>query len=174
MSKPIIDITNFEGGMNGWEFKSWMPNERQSSAKIIDEQGFKSRACLQFDADGRDDDGILFIQKRLKADKTDPWAVVVVSWWFKGPGVIGVTAWPRVVYLGPPKDLAQRETQHQFHWFQGQDNMVTCPDCNGWYQHTYKMSFPDGLDELQVCVGWKINWETLRTLYMDDVLLLVS
>jgi hypothetical protein len=44
--------------MNGWEFKSWMPNERQSSAKIIDEQGFKSKNCIQFDADGRDDDGL--------------------------------------------------------------------------------------------------------------------
>lgn len=89
----------------------------------------------------------------------------------KGPGIIGGTAWPRVVYLGPPKDLAKRETQHSFHWFQGQDGMVTCPDCNGWYQHTYKLSFPEGIDELQVRVGWKINWETLRTVQMDNVLL---
>ena len=72
-SQIIIDITDFENGMNGWEFKSWMPKTRETSAAIVSVDGLRSKHVLQFDADGRDDDGIFFIQKSYKADIEGPW-----------------------------------------------------------------------------------------------------
>ena len=170
MSQPIIDVSDFEAGMNGWEFKFWMPPGRKASMKIIEGEGFRSRHLLQFDADGQDDDGIFFIQKSFASDVEGPWTWAFVSWWLRVEGLTKLNSWPRVVYLGPPKDLAKMETQHSFHWFAGQDGLITCPTCGDWYGHMFKAEFSEGIDTLQVCVGWKINWETRRTLFIDDVL----
>lgn len=174
MSQPVLDITDFEHDMHGWQFLFWMPPERRASASLVTGEGFKSRGCLRIQADGRDDDGIFFIQLNLKADLEGLWRNAAVSWWLKGEGILEITAWPRVVYLGRPKNLARCETQNEFYWFKGQDGMTTCPDCDGWYRHAYKMFFPEGLEELQICIGWKVNWQAMRTLYLDQLTLSAS
>ena len=65
-SQTVVDFTDFESDMGGWEFKFWMPPGRNASAKIIDGIGYISQHCLQIDADGRDDDGIFFSTKAIK------------------------------------------------------------------------------------------------------------
>lgn len=170
MSQPIIDVSDYETDMGGWEFKYWMPAGRDVRCRRMEGQGFRSRHLLQFDADGGDDDGIFFLQKSYVSDIEGPWKWAFVSWWIKVEGLAGLNSWPRVVYVGPPKDLARMETQHSFHWFTSQEDLITCPTCGEWYSHIFKADFPEGIDTLQVCVGWKINWETRRTLFIDDVL----
>ena len=172
MSMPIVDLSDFEAGLGDWKFKKWMPGSRAATCQVVANQGFRSKYCLQFDADGGDDDGIFFIQRNIKADIEGPFQQAQVFWWMRGDALTGTTAWPRVVYVGPPKTLDRQDTQHAFHWFPDDTGLVTCPTCDGWYAHVYKAQFPQGLDELQVCVGWKINWETGRRLFMDDVTLL--
>ena len=175
MSQTVVDLSDFEDGTLGpWQFKSWMPAGRKADVKVVALDGFRSKHCLQLEADGRDDDGIFFIQRTLKADIEGPFHTAYLSWWMKGAALRGATSWPRVVYFGPPKDLTKQDTQKAFHWFTYDEGLQTCADCAGWYAHFYKQDFPDGLDELQICVGWKINWETGRTLLMDEVLLVAS
>lgn len=170
MSQMIVDLTDFESGMNGWEVKAWMPNGRKLKSEISHEKGCRSQHCIQFDADGSDDDGIFFLQKVFTSDIEGLWSAAAVSWCFAGAAIIGTTAWPRVIYIGKPIDLAKPDMQHTFHWFKYEDGMETCPECDGWYRHKFAEKFDPPLEQFQVCVGWKINWETPRTLYIDDLL----
>ncbi len=92
--------------------------------------------------------------------------MVGVQWSLKQPpGEIG--AWPRVIYIGPPKDLARRETQHEFTWLNVKDNLPSTTP--GWISHKYHATFDMGLDEVMVCIGWKINFESERTVFLDDI-----
>lgn len=164
----VVDFTDFETGMNGWEFKFWMPTGRLAEAKLVDGKGYLSPHCLQMRADGSDDDGIFFLQKVLRADIEGPFTRAAVAWALWDETVGSTTTWPRVAYIGEPQDLANQNAQKKFRWFHWEEGLSRS---NGWYGQMYRVDLDPGLDDLQICIGWKINWETPRTLLMDNILL---
>lgn len=167
--QSFYSISEFTSDMEGWEFKSWMPNGRHAHCSWVPSDGATHLGCLRFEADGRDDDGIFFVQTSIKADIQGLVHLVGVRWSFKQPaGEIG--SWPRVVYIGPPKDLARQETQHEFTWLTAKDNVPSStPE---WIDHKFHSTFPEGLEEVIVCIGWKINFETERTVHLDNIRLI--
>lgn len=171
LSQPVFELTDFENGLNGWDFKYWLPEGRELQHGIVDTGGFVSKHCYAVYSDGGDDDGVFFLQKILKADIESPFHNAGVAWAFKAHKSGDVTAWPRVVYVGPPKDLAIRDHKDKFHFFHADNGTSTCETCEGWFGQIYKTTFDRGLEELQICVGFKINWETKRTVYLDNLLL---
>ncbi|MCI0695358.1 hypothetical protein L0337_25530 [candidate division KSB1 bacterium] len=68
-------------------------------------------------------------------------------------GKIGAREWPRVVYVGPVKDLSRQETQHEIVWLINEDNLHTLPGVGNWNSHHYIELFPKSLYEVQASVG---------------------
>ena len=169
LRQAFYDVSEFTSDMEGWTFRYWMPNNRQVRCSWVSDEGATNPGCLRFDADGLDDDGIFFIEKSITADIEGPIHLIGARWSIKQPpGEIG--SWPRAVYIGPPKDLQHQATQHAFAKLIGKDNM---PSANpGWIDHKYQAAFPSGLEEAAICIGWKINFETRRTVFLDDVSLI--
>lgn len=169
LGKSFYEVSEFTSGMDGWSFRSWMPNDRYARCSVSVDVGCLQKGCLKFEADGRDDDGIFFVQKTVKAPPSSPIHLAGVRWSFQQPpGTMG--AWPRVVYIGPPNDLARMETQHLFTWLDGRHELPVAT--KSWLGHRYHAEIPPGLDEMQVCIGWKINFETERTVLLDDIVII--
>jgi hypothetical protein len=82
-----------------------------------------------------------------------------------------INAWPRVAYVGPPKDLANPQSQHDFTWLTGVDQTVPTAGPGDWNTQ-YHTTPAKVSDVLQVCFGWKINWETERLSYIDRIVVL--
>jgi hypothetical protein len=61
----IFDASLFDGSLNGWEFKSWMPEGRQIRHELKCGVGYLGGPGLEIYADGCGDDGIFFLQKRF-------------------------------------------------------------------------------------------------------------
>jgi hypothetical protein len=166
---PLFDKTDFESGLNGWQFKSWMPASRSARAEIGANFGFSQTGGVLFHAEGQSDDGIFFLEKVLNIDSK--LSCVSVSWFFADfDPHIPINAWPRVVYVGPPRNLALPDTQHVFTWLTGWDRLVHMGD-RRWNQQHYLHILVPG-QQVQVCVGWKINWETERTNYIDNLVVM--
>jgi hypothetical protein len=171
MSQIVYELTDFEAGMNGWQFKHWMPNGRAISGDIVDTDGFVSKHSFSVTADGHDDDGVFFLQKILKADIEGPFHQASIAWAFKPLMAGAIQSWPRIAYIGPPKDLAILEHKDKFQFFNKDDGTSTCETCDGWHGQMYRRQFEDGLDAIQICVGFKINWEDTRTVFLDNLVL---
>ena len=169
----LLDFTDFENGLNGWSFKFWMPKEREAIAQIKAESGYCQTNGLRIFADGLDDDGIFFVEKIFTM--TEPTTYAVVSWSFApyDPNA-PIGEWPRVVYAGPVKDLARQETQHEFVWLTNEDNLHTLPGAGKWNNHHYVEQWHESLYEIQVCIGWKINFETTREQFLDNLLVILG
>ena len=54
----LVDVTTFGDDLNGWRFRHWMPPGRKVSAEVRPAAGYLQTAGVEFQADGRDDDGI--------------------------------------------------------------------------------------------------------------------
>lgn len=168
--KPFIfsEQTDFENGMNEWEFKSWMPDSREATSEVFQYPKSGPGQVLKIFADGRDDDGIIFIEKQfITPELTNH---VQISWRFaqySPKALIGV--WPRVIYIGPKKDLAQKETQHEFVWLAGSQNVVYNPGDEEWATSFFSTKLPRKVKNIQISVGWKINWETKRESFIDMI-----
>ena len=81
---------------------------------------------------------------------------------------VAINNWPRVAYVGRVRDLAQQQTQHDFEWFEGSDRLIHLAD-GKWNVQYYSTNLGKGLMEFQVSIGWKINWETIRSGYLDNI-----
>jgi hypothetical protein len=164
----LFDRTDFEGGFNGWQFKSWMPNEREARAELVANAGVLGTPGVRIYADGRDDDGIFFLEKTIRLESRQ--SCVAVSWLFAdfNPSQV-IGAWPRVVYVGPPRDLARPETQHELVWLRGSDRLLHLGDLH-WNQQCYMQAAP-AVSEMQICVGWKIQFETERFSRIDSIVI---
>jgi hypothetical protein len=171
--QPSFEWATFENGMNGWVFKSWMPKNHSATCTLREGPGFSSPNFLHFYADGTGDDGIFFIQKEIRGDIEGGITFVQVSWWFEPPDdpaqVVG--SWPRVVYIGPQKDLAQEQTHYSFIWFEGTAGLSNHEGSRKWYNQAYRVKLDTPNEVLLVAIGWKINFESEREFLMDDVLL---
>ena len=113
-SSLVSELTDFEQGLNGWEFRYWMPDDREIRSRIIDTGGFGSKHCFEVYADGTSDDGVFFLQKILTANKESPFVQAAIAWAFKAHKLGDTTTWPRIAYIGTPKDLAIREHKDKF------------------------------------------------------------
>jgi hypothetical protein len=165
----MFEVTDFETGFNGWQFKFWMPNKRIARAEIEPTSGLLKTNGVRFYADGRGDDGIFFLEKIFRV--SPKLSCISVSWFFADfDPHTPVTAWPRVVYVGPPRDLAQPDTQHVFTWLTDVDRLTHLGD-GRWNQQHYLQNLSPCL-EVQVCLGWKINWETERVSYIDGLVVI--
>jgi hypothetical protein len=169
LRQVFLETTFFDAGMEGWEFKKWMPSGREAFAKIKKSPLPNRKNALYLRADGEDDDGIFFIETRIPADIEGGVSTCTVSWRFLLPSLDLINQWPRVVYIGEPLDLARQDAQHKFHWFNGLDGLISCESCGSWRGHTYRVNFKEPLEEVMICIGWKINWETSREFYIDSV-----
>lgn len=171
LRQSFVSYTSFDQGMGAWELKFWMPNDRAVRAKTRGSPTDPSNKVLQIYADGLDDDGIFFLQTIVSADIEGGISKCGVSWWFTLPSDSIINQWPRVAYIGKPMDLAQQGTQRLFHYFNGRDGLVQTANRPHWYGHTYRQIFSEPLDEVMICIGWKINWESERTFLLDDIIL---
>ena len=156
-------------GFNAWQFKSWMPASRSARAEIGATFGFSQTGGVRFYADGQGDDGIFFLEKLFSVNSTI--SCVSVSWFFADfDPHTPLNAWPRVIYIGPPRDLALPDTQHEFTWLNGWDRITPMGDRHWNQQHYLQVIAPSR--EVQVCVGWKINWETERQSFIDNLVII--
>jgi hypothetical protein len=170
-SSLVSELTDFEQGLNGWEFRYWMPDDREIRSRIIDTGGFGSKHCFEVYADGTSDDGVFFLQKILTANKESPFVQAAIAWAFKAHKLGDTTTWPRIAYIGTPKDLAIREHKDKFKFFRFDEGVSSCETCDGWLGQMYKLTLKEPLVQLQICVGFKINWETTRTVWVDNIVL---
>ena len=166
---PFFDKTDFESGFGGWQFKYWMPATRSAHAEIGPNFGFSRSNGVRFHADGQGDDGIFFLEKMFSIDPNP--ACVSLSWFFADfDPHTPINAWPRVAYIGRPRDLALQETQHLFTWLDGSDRLTNLGDGH-WNQRHYLQDITP-MKEIQVSVGWKINWETERLSFIDNLVVI--
>ena len=164
MSK--FDLTTFDSGWNGWSFKCWMPKGRIATADLGKSAGFGDTVGVRFQSDGLGDDGIFFLEKIFPATQASS---VLVSWVFAefDPEKV-INQWPRAVYVGPVCDLARGDRQDNFTRLERSDGLIHLGD-RRWNVQYHVASFKP-LDQLQISVGWKINYETERTSYLDNLI----
>ena len=64
LRQPFLETTTFDAGMGDWEFKMWMPEKRRAFAEIRKSPLPNRKNALYIHADGKDDDGIFFLETR--------------------------------------------------------------------------------------------------------------
>ena len=165
----MFEVTDFETGFNGWQFKCWMPHKQIARAEIEPTARLLKTHGVRLYADGRGDDGIFFLEKIFRVSPQI--SCLAVSWFFANfdPHTT-VNAWPRVIYLGPPRDPAQPATQHVFTWLTDGDRLTHLGD-GRWNQQHYLQNVSPCF-EVQVCLGWKISWETEHVSYIDGLVVI--
>jgi hypothetical protein len=145
-----------------------MPGNRAITGSINASRGFVGTAAFVVSADGRDDDGIFFLQKTFDNLEAASWAFV--TWQFAPyDPAEDIGQWPRIAYLGPPRALALPDRQHDFVWFSIRDGLLSSRSELPWNRQCHLQIFQKPLQKVQVCVGWKINWETERELALDNI-----
>ncbi len=167
----LVDFTAFDAGWSGWLLKYWMPNGREVKAQIMSCKGFARSRGVRIYADGRGDDGIFFLEKIFQTPSKIEF--VSLSWFFAefNPEET-INQWPRIVYVGAVDDLARPDRQHDFEWLQGRDLLTELGDKRWNIQHYVKRLEP--IEQFQVSLGWKINWETERMSYLDNLVVMAE
>jgi len=147
---------SFESGLGSWEADAHMPEGRWWTVTRTQEAAFDGEWSLAFTADGRSDDGTVWIVRESRLP-VGTWNIGLDFWfWSRGSDV---NNWRVVAYIG----IERPEVEADF-------TSVGYAGIEGWSSYAHEATLVlDTPTTVYVALGYSINWETIRTHYFDKV-----
>ncbi|MEM3627073.1 MAG: hypothetical protein QXZ25_03495 [Candidatus Bathyarchaeia archaeon] len=157
---------NFEDGFGEWAPDADVPQDPNNPGHPVDwhierVSGFahSGRYSLEFFLDGRQDDGTIWIERRIDA-KRNTQMQLKFSFWFYSEQESFNTIADVCAYAG----VRNPKIEDDFTVI-GPANQIA-----GWKSYVYMVNVDMGSsEELWVAIGITVRWETLMTYYIDDV-----
>jgi len=166
--KPYVIKADFEGGFGEWNVDADVPldpnnpgHHVQWHIKRATNVTYSGQYSLEFFIDGRQDDGTIWIERKIDVRKSAEVRVKVSFYLHSGSesfnAIAGVVAYLNVSDPAKESDFADGRL--------GQANQVA-----GWKRYEYTVTINSGSNgEVWVAVGITVLWETGMTYYVDDV-----
>jgi hypothetical protein len=169
--QPVIYYEGFEEDFGGWEGDADVPPDPNNSGSTVDwgvsrvTSPVKSgQYSVELYIDGRQDDGTVWIEKKLSAKKDSQIQVEVFFEFYSESESFNVIAGV-VGFVG----TSNPEVEANFTSL-GQANEVV-----GWKRYTHTATLESGSSgEVWVAVGITVLWETEMNYYLDDVKIVIS
>ena len=170
LPRPAVYNEGFEQNFGGWGKDAQVPldpnNPGHSVAWDVSRVTSLSHSrqySAEFYIDGRQDDGTVWIEKKLSVENNSQ-VQVEVSFEFYSEqesfnAIAGVCA-----YAG----VSDPEGEEDFTVL-GPANEVA-----GWKRYSYSATFQTGAPEMWVALGITVLWETEMTYYVDDVTVAIA
>ncbi len=164
MSQTVVE--DFEQGFGEWISDGDVPLDPNNSSYPVEwhitrvsnlSQSGQSSAELFID--GRQDDGTIWIERKISAEKNSPINAKVSFWFYSEQESFNVIA-SVCAYAG----ISNPEVEGDFVVL-GPANEVA-----GWKSYAHTVNLNTGSSgEFWVAVGITVRWETYMTYYVDDV-----
>lgn len=160
---------SFENGFGEWSPDADVPEDPNNPGQPVEwhinrvaNVSRHGQYSLELFIDGRQDDGTIWIEKRIELKKRSQ---VKVSFWLYNEQESFNTRAVVCAYVGAENP----EVEGDFHVLGSADEVA------GWKKHTYTATIDVGAGgELWVAVGISVRWETYLTYYIDDVEIEIS
>lgn len=157
---------DFEGDIGDWAVKGYVPQDPNNPGQTVDWHIIRvsnvSRSgtySMEFFIDGRQDDGTIWLERKISAGENAQIRVNVSFWLYSEQESVNTIA-AVVAYAGNSKP-------------QVEDDFAVVGVANeqaGWKNYAYTTDLTtDSNGEIWVSVGISVRWETLMTYYVDDV-----
>ena len=168
---PVIYDEDFEEDFGGWEGDADVPEDPNNAGSLVDwnvsrvTSPVKSgQYSLELYIDGRQDDGTVWIERKLSVQKDSQIQVKVSFEFYSESESFNVIAGV-VGFAG----TSNPEVEEDFTVL-GQANEVA-----GWKRYTHTETVKTGLrGKIWVAVGITVLWETEMTYNLDDVRITIS
>ncbi len=163
---PELIKEGFEGGLGEWVTDADVPLDPNNPGQPVEWNitrvstiARSGQYSLKFFIDGRQDDGTIWIERKISANKNAQ-VQVGVSFEFYSESQSFNTIAAVCVYAGTSSPEAEIDLA-----VLGAANQVA-----GWKKYTHSAVVnTDSAGEVWVAVGISVRWETLMTYYVDDV-----
>jgi hypothetical protein len=157
---------DFEGDIGDWAVKGYVPQDPNNPGQTVEWHIIRvsnvSRSgthSMEFFIDGRQDDGTIWLERKISA-RENAQIRVNVSFWLHSEQESVNTIAAVVAYAGNSKP-------------QVEDDFAVVGAANeqaGWKNYAYTTDLTtDSNGEIWVSVGISVRWETFMTYYVDDV-----
>ena len=166
--KPTLQtmIEDFERGLGDWTADADVPLDPNSPSQPVEWHVMRvsnishsGLSSAELFIDGRQDDGTVWIERKIAVEKNLP-VNVRISFWFYSEQESFNTIASVCAYAG----VDNPEVEEDFALV-GPANEVA-----GWKNYAHTMDFNTGSSgEFWVAVGISVRWEAYMTYYIDDV-----
>lgn len=168
---PQLLKENFEDGFGEWVSDADVPQDPNNPGHTVEWHikrvtGFahSGQYSLEFFLDGRQDDGTIWIERKINTERKTQ-IRLKVSFWFYSEQESFNTIAAVCAYAGSQKPKIEDDFT-----VLGPANQVA-----GWKSYVYTASLDMvSSEELWVAIGITVRWETVMTYYVDDVEIEIS
>ena len=169
--KPLVYSESFEEGLGEWVADADVPLDPNNPGHYVDwsvsrvaSLAHSGQYSVELYIDGRQDDGTVWIEKRISVERNAQIKVKVSFQFYSEQESFNVIAGV-CAYAG----ISDPEVEADFAIL-GQTNEVA-----GWKTYAYTTNFYTGSsDEVWVAVGITVRWETQMIYNIDDVKVAIS
>lgn len=156
---------DFENGLDDWAFDSQVPNDPVTGEPVaweikpVFDLSFSGNSSVLFNIDGTQDDGTIWIERKLSLQPGTTKAVNVTFQLWSSSESFNTLA-VVVSYAG------QKNPEEEID-FQVLDNTN---QVSGWKEYSFSSKVKaDNTGEIYVALGISVRWETNLTYYIDAV-----
>lgn len=179
---PVTFSEDFEtDGLAGWAKDADVPDDPNEPGEKVDwnitisqDQARSGTQAVEYSIDGRQDDGTIWIVKRIDVEAGQSYQANVSAWAWSASESFNTIA-NLVMYLGTSEPTGEGSFPQS-----GQSGDIEGADAGGlreplnraegWEEYTFEWTTPElESDVLFVAVGITVVWETHMTYFVDDV-----
>lgn len=170
-SNPQNIRESFENGFGEWNASADVPSDPNNTGQSVEWRinrvanvSHSGKYALEFFIDGRQDDGTIWIEKKISVKKQSQ-IQIRVSFWFYSEQESFNTIAVVCAYVG-----VENPTFEDDFTVLGAANEVA-----GWKKYAHVVDLDAGSSgEFWVAIGTSVRWETQMTYYIDDVEIEIS
>lgn len=165
-SNPQKIQEGFENDFGEWNANADVPPDPNNPDQSVEwhinrvsNVSHSGQYALEFFIDGRQDDGTIWIEKKISVKKQSQ-NQIRVSFWFYSEQESFNTIAVVCTYIGTKNPAVE------------EDFIVLGPanEVAGWKNYTQTVNLNSGSsEELWVAIGTSVRWETQMTYYIDDI-----
>jgi hypothetical protein len=158
---------DFENGFGEWTIDADVPLDPNNSGHFVEWSITRSKDIassglysLKFFIDGRQDDGTIWIERKIAVEKGAKKQVTISFDFFSDHESLANT----IAVICAYADVQKARNEEHFTVI-GNANEV-----EGWKRYSYTANIDTGLgEEVWVALGISVRWETYMTYYIDNV-----
>ncbi|MEM2908219.1 MAG: hypothetical protein QXP65_03375 [Candidatus Hadarchaeales archaeon] len=160
-------IEDFENGLGEWAISADVPFDPNNPGHYVewsitwsDDVASSGRFSLKFFIDGRQDDGTIWIERKIAVEKSSRKQVNVSFDFYSDHESLANTIAVVCAYA----DVRKPRTEEDFAVIGNANEVV------GWKRYSYTANIDIGSsEEIWVALGLSVRWETYMMYYIDNV-----